>query len=115
MWIGLKVPPKTPMRGIGGLEEWDIGELPAINSPTLKSESIPDLSVAVDDVLIRGQLAQPHRTAGVQAVGRDADLGAKAELVAVGETRRRVEIHRGGIHFSQELLPRGAILGNDGV
>ena len=52
--------------------------------------SAADLTVAAHDVLRRGQLAQPHRPAGVQLLGRDADLGAEAELLAVDEPGRRV-------------------------
>ncbi len=43
------------------------------------------LAVAPHDELGRGELAQPHRSAGVELLGADADLGAEAELVAVHE------------------------------
>ncbi len=49
--------------------------------------SAPDVPVAGDDVGGAGQLGQAHRPAGVQLLGRDADLGAEAELAAVGEPR----------------------------
>lgn len=54
-----------------------------------------DVTVADDDVLGRGHLRQTHRAAGVQLLGADADLGAEAELSAVGEPRRGVDQHRG--------------------
>ncbi|MBM7519676.1 drug/metabolite transporter (DMT)-like permease [Nocardioides nitrophenolicus] len=54
-----------------------------------------DVAVADDDVLGRGHLRQPHRAAGVQLLGADPDLGAEAELAAVGEPGRGVDQHRG--------------------
>src|SRR5690606_27546028 len=37
-----------------------------------------------------GQFREAHRTAGMQFLGRDPDLGAEAELAAVGEAGRGV-------------------------
>ena len=54
--------------------------------------SLADLAVAVDDVLERRQLAQADRAAGVQLLGRVADLGAHPELEAVGEAGRGVDV-----------------------
>src|SRR2546428_9355436 len=51
----------------------------------LSRGSLAHLPVAVDDVLLRGQLAQAHRAEGVQAGGGDAELGAEAELASVVE------------------------------
>ena len=45
----------------------------------------------VTTYFVRGQLGQAHRAAGVQLLGRDADLRAEAELAAVGEPGRRVD------------------------
>lgn len=50
--------------------------------------------VADDDVLGGGHLGQPHRPAGVQLLGADADLGTEAELAAVGEPGGGVHQHR---------------------
>lgn len=50
-----------------------------------------DVAVADDDVLGGGHLGQAHRAAGVQLLGADADLGAEAELSAVGEPRGGVD------------------------
>ena len=47
-----------------------------------------------------GQRLRAHRAVGVQARGRDADLGAEAELAAVGEARRGVDHH----HRSAQCL-----------
>ena len=62
--------------------------------------SAADLAVAPDDVLVGGELAQAHRAARVQLLRRDADLGAEAELLAVGEARRRVHDHRGRVDLA---------------
>ncbi len=53
------------------------------------------VTVAGHDVLGRGHLGQPHRSAGVQLLGADADLGAEAELAPVGEAGAGVDQHRG--------------------
>ena len=50
-----------------------------------------DVAVADDDVLGGGHLGQAHRSAGVQLLGADPDLGAEAELSAVGEPRGGVD------------------------
>src|SRR5258707_1120764 len=57
-WIGSNVPPSTPTPP---------RRLPA------------DLAVATHLVLVRRELAEPHRSARVEAVRADADLGAEAE------------------------------------
>ena len=66
----------------------------------------PDLAVALDQVLERAQLARADRPAGVQLLGRVADLGAHPELAAVGEARRGVDVHAGGVDAELER-PRG--------
>src|SRR5205085_4382353 len=65
-----------------------------------------DLSVAVYHVLDRGELAQAHRTAGVQLLRTDPDLGAEAELLAVGEPRRGVHRHHGRVDLTAEAPRR---------
>src|SRR6476661_3304062 len=67
-----------------------IGRLPARSSPAKRSGSA-HLTVAHHHVLGGGHLRQPHRAAGVQLLGGDADLGAEAELAAVDEPA-------GGVH-----------------
>ena len=52
-----------------------------------------DVAGAGDDVGGGGQLRQAQRPAGVQLLGGDADLGAEAELAAVGEPGRGVDQH----------------------
>ena len=48
------------------------------------------LSRTSHHVLVTGQLLDPDRSACMKLVGRDPDLGAHAELAAVGELRGRV-------------------------
>src|SRR5215217_264129 len=62
----------------------------------------PDLARALDHVFERAQLAQPDRPARVQLLGRVADLGAHAELAAVGEARRRVDVDACGVDAALE-------------
>ncbi len=61
----------------------------------LGPEPSADVAVADDDVLGGRHLGQPHRAAGVQLLGADADLGTEAELAPVGEPRGGVDQHRG--------------------
>ena len=51
----------------------------------------------------------------MQPAGGDADLGAEAELAAVGELGRGVVQHDGRVDLRQELLRRRGIVGDDGV
>ena len=45
----------------------------------------------------------------------DADLGAQAELVAVGEASGGVDIYRSRVHLIQELLGGEVVVGDDGL
>ena len=67
-----------------------------------------DLPRAAHAVFEAGQLLDADRAARVEAAGGDADLGAEAELAAVGELGRGVVQHDGGIDLAQEFLRRGA-------
>src|SRR5438445_631648 len=79
--MGLNDPPKTAVRG---------------------TPLFPHLAVALHHELRGGQLAHAHRSARVHARRGDAHLGAHAELVAVEQSRRRVDEHAGGIHLARE-------------
>src|SRR3546814_2606683 len=50
-------------------------------------------TVAHHDPLHRGQTSETARTARVELVGTDADLGAETVFVATVETRRRIDHH----------------------
>src|SRR4029077_12131650 len=67
-----------------------------------------DLSVPEHHELLRGEALEPDRTPGVQLVGGDADFGAEAVLVAVGEAGRGVPHHRARVALAPEAVgPRG--------
>ena len=69
--------------------------------------------VALDEVLERAELAQADRAARVQLLGRVADLRAHAELAAVGEARRRVDVDAGGVDAELERPRRRRVAGDD--
>ena len=82
-------------------------------SPTAPGVSARTWPVALDQVLERAQLAQADRAARVQLLRRVADLGAHAELAAVGEARRGVDVDAGGVDAELER-PRGrGVAGHD--
>src|SRR5262249_39573163 len=56
-----------------------------------------DLPRAAHAILEAGQLLDAHRPARMEAAGGDADLGAEAELAAIGELGRGVVQHDRGI------------------
>src|SRR6478609_3617947 len=73
----------------------------------------PDLPGAPREPLRAGQLGQPHGAAGVQLLGRDADLGAEAELPAVGEAGRGVDQDAGRVDLREESFRIGVVLRHD--
>src|ERR1700722_20719859 len=75
----------------------------------------PCLPVAAHPVLERAELLEPNRPARVHAPGGDADLGAEAELSAVGELGRGVVQDDRRIDLLQEPLGHGPVLGHDAV
>src|SRR5262245_9100379 len=77
--------------------------------------SRPDLSRAAHAILEAGELLDADRPARMEAAGGDPDLGAEAELAAVGELGRGVVQHNGGIDLAQELFGRALVLGDDGL
>ncbi len=60
--------------------------------------------VAVANPLIGGQRFQAHRPTGVQLLGADRHLRAEAELAAVGEASRSVNVYRRRIHFINKAI-----------
>ena len=85
---GLNVPPRMPTRA----------------TRPLRQRTWPSPSTRY---LIRAQLAQADRPAGVELLRRVADLGAHAELAAVGEARRGVDVDAGRVDAALERA-RGA-------
>src|SRR5882762_7659428 len=113
---GSKVPPNRPIRipgACGGRTRR--GGCITCAKGTVERWSRPDLPGAAHAILEAGELLDADRTAGVQLAGGDADLGAEAELAAIGELRRGVVQHDRGIDLRQEFLRRGGVIGDDGV
>ena len=87
---GLNVPPSRPMRATQG-RIWPSPSTRYLNVHSSRSADRP---------------------AGVQLLGRVADLGAHPELAAVGEARRGVDVHAGGVDAELER-PRGRGVARD--
>ena len=68
----------------------------------------------MDDILIAAQLLQAHGAAGVEFLGGDAHLTAKAELSAVGEAGGAVDVDGGTVHCRREEGSVGVSPGQDG-
>src|SRR5262249_54814350 len=75
--------------------------------------SLDDLAVAPQHVLVGGELPKAHRAAGMELLGRDADLGAEPEALAVGEPRRRVHDDDRGVDVAGEAAGGVEIAGDD--
>ena len=73
------------------------------------------LPVALDDVFVGCQLRKAHGPACVEFLCRYSDLGAEAELAAVGERRGQVDIDAGGIHAAREAAGGILVFGDDGL
>ena len=72
------------------------------------------MSVARDDILVGRELGQSHRAAGVEFLRRDTHFGAEAELPAVGEGGRDVDVDARRIDPPGELPGRPGVFGDDG-
>src|SRR5579862_3750083 len=92
---GLNEPPNRPTRIPGS--RWN---------PSLSAAGRPPsgarLAGPADHILERRELFCADRAARVQTVGGDADLGAEAELAAVGELGRGVDQDDGRVHQLDE-------------
>ncbi len=75
--------------------------------------SLADFSGAVDHQLLGGQIDRGHRSVHVHLRGRDAHLGAKAELAAVVEACRGVPEHARGVDLGEETLGDRGVAGHD--
>jgi hypothetical protein len=62
----------------------------------------------MDAVFEGAELLDADRPARMHAAGGDADLGAEAELAAIGELGRGVVQHDGRIDLGQEALGAAA-------
>ena len=64
----------------------------------LRAAAAAGLAAAVHNIFIRAQLGQAHGAAGVELLGADAHLAAKAELAAVGKAGAGVHVDRRAVH-----------------
>ena len=113
---GSNVPPNSPMRipgACGGRTRR--GGCITCAKETAERWSRPDLPGAAHAILEAGELFDADRAAGMQLAGGDADLGAEAELAAVGELRRGVVQHDRRVDFAQELVGGLSVGGDDRV
>src|SRR3954467_7399107 len=111
---GLKEPPSRPMRmplvwnGMAGVSD---GATRTGFNGMSPARSRPRLPAAVHAIFEAGELLGSNRPAGVEFSGGDADLGAEAELAAVGKLRRCVMQHDRRIDLVEEFLRGRRILG----
>ena len=60
--------------------------------------TLPDLTVAADNVFIGVEFLKPHRAAGMELLCGDAHFTAEAEFTAVGKAGGAVDVDSRGIH-----------------
>ena len=84
-------------------------------APAPAEFSRSDLPRSVYAILEAGQLLDAHRPARMEAAGGDADLGAEAELAAIGELGRGVVQHNRGIDLVEEFFRRSMIFRHDRI
>src|ERR1700736_1994940 len=77
--------------------------------------SRPGLPGAVDPIFEAGQLLGADGAAGVEFSGGNSDLGAEAELAAIGELRRCVVQYDGRVDLVEEFLRDFCVFGHDRV
>src|SRR5262252_1045283 len=104
---GLNEPPSRPMRRRVSRGTPGIGWYAEIKAQS----SWAKRTLAAHDVLVGRELDQADWPAGMHAVGRDADLGAQAELAAVGELGAGVVHDDGAVDLPQEALGGGGVVG----
>src|SRR5436190_21220594 len=117
---GLKEPPSSPMRIpllCSGMASPAAGNatFAGFNEMPPNGASRPGLPGAVHAIFETRQLLGADRAAGVEFAGGDADLGAEAELAAIGELRRGVVQHDRRVDLVEEFLCGLRILGHDRV
>ena len=75
--------------------------------------SLPDLSIAHHEVFVGGEFGQGHWAACMEFLGADAYLGPEAELGAIGEGGRGIDVDAGGIDLELELADAGGVFADD--
>src|SRR5882672_11834763 len=120
---GLNEPPSRPTRmplvwnGIAWAADGGINAATARAALGAKTRmgSRPRLPGAVDAIFEAGQLLGANRSAGVEFAGGDPDLGAEAELAAIGELRRCVVQHDRGVDLVEEFLRGVRVVRHDRI
>lgn len=72
-------------------------------------------AIAGDAILVAGEFAQGHRSAGVELVGGNADLGTEAKFFAIGEAGGDVVKHAGAVDAVKENVCGCGIGGDDAI
>ena len=90
-------------------------EVDGVGTARATVRSTADVAGPFDEVCVAGQLAQAARTAGVQFVGTDANLGPQAEFAAIVEPGAGIHHDRRRIDRQQELPSRPEIAGDDRI
>ena len=93
----------APTLGVRQHQGWDGHD---DSSSRLMAALGPQLTGPADLVFERRQLLEADRAARVQLAGGDADLGAEAELAAIGELGRGVVQDDGAVDLGEEALGR---------
>src|SRR5690349_6172534 len=116
---GLKEPPSKPTRmpllwsGIACAALEDATATGFNAMPPTRSR--PRLPGPVHAVFEAGELLGADGAAGVEFASGNADLGAEAELAAIGKLRRGIMQHDRRVHLVEEFLRGRRILGHDRV
>ena len=102
---GLNEPPNSPIRMPGRRAAGARARTAEFESAA-EGRSRPGLARPAHPVFERGQLLDADRPARMHPAGGDADLGAEAELAAIGELGRGVVQQDGRIDLVEEALRR---------
>jgi len=73
------------------------------------------VAVAGNHPLVSCEISCPHRSAGVEFVGADADFRAQAIFAAIGEAGAGVDEDAGAVDFGGEFLDGLRVAAEDGV
>src|SRR5882757_9593227 len=120
---GLNEPPSRPMRmplvwnGISCAADCGINDAVARDYLCAKtrSSSRPRLPGAVDAIFEARELFGADRPTGVEFAGGNPDLGAEAELAAIGELRRCVVQHDRRVDLVEEFRRSPGVVGYDRI
>src|SRR5690606_42027128 len=87
----------------------------AFTQSMMRPFSAAQLPFAGQYPLHRGEPFQPDRAACMQAVGRNADLGAQAVFETIGKAGGQVDIHGAGVDLALKAGGGSQVFGDDGV